>query len=200
MSEKWICTRCGKDLDISHRCSICDALAGNLLPFMPENGMLPPDEAWAAWVEGKKEWAHLDPRVCSQPDDTYAAWKVAQAAAKAMLTYLAGTGELLSPEEVEEAAINYQKDWKVNHPDKLIPFPHELFYHDYIIGMRVAIAKAQHLRDMARMEGMIKLETSSESDTIEDGFGSEWSAWCPMCHQKSMSVVRPGKAQCNNCG
>lgn len=36
-------------------------------------------------------------------------------------------------------------------------------------------------------------------DTIEDGFGSEWSAWCPKCGEKSMEVVRPGKVQCGNC-
>lgn len=37
-------------------------------------------------------------------------------------------------------------------------------------------------------------------DIIEDGDGSAWSAWCPMCHKKLMSVVRPGKVQCQNCG
>ncbi|KKL83131.1 hypothetical protein LCGC14_1977800 [marine sediment metagenome] len=34
-----------------------------------------------------------------------------------------------------------------------------------------------------------------DSEIIEDGFGSAWSATCPMCNEKSMSVVRPGKAQ-----
>ena len=38
-----------------------------------------------------------------------------------------------------------------------------------------------------------------DASTIEDGFGSCWSAWCPECGKKSMSVVRPGKVQCNNC-
>ncbi len=36
--------------------------------------------------------------------------------------------------------------------------------------------------------------------TIEDGFGSRWSAWCAMCGRKSMQVVRPGKVQCEFCG
>lgn len=36
-------------------------------------------------------------------------------------------------------------------------------------------------------------------ETIEDGFGSTWSAWCPKCGKKTMSVVRPGKVQCDNC-
>ena len=38
-----------------------------------------------------------------------------------------------------------------------------------------------------------------DDSTIEDGFGSVWSAWCPGCGKKSMSVVRPGKVQCNHC-
>jgi hypothetical protein len=39
-----------------------------------------------------------------------------------------------------------------------------------------------------------------DNDTIEDGFGSIWSAWCPTCGRKSMEVVRPGKCQCSYCG
>jgi len=39
-----------------------------------------------------------------------------------------------------------------------------------------------------------------DNETIEDGFGSVWSAWCPECGKKTMSVVRPGKVQCNHCG
>jgi hypothetical protein len=39
-----------------------------------------------------------------------------------------------------------------------------------------------------------------DNDIIEDGFGSIWSAWCPMCGKKSMHVVRPGDAQCSHCG
>lgn len=44
------------------------------------------------------------------------------------------------------------------------------------------------------------LGEEEDDDIIEDGFGSEWSAWCPVCGRKSMSVVRPGKVQCNYCG
>ena len=35
---------------------------------------------------------------------------------------------------------------------------------------------------------------------ISDGFDSVWSIWCPMCYNKSMQVVRPGKVQCEECG
>ena len=38
------------------------------------------------------------------------------------------------------------------------------------------------------------------SAIIEDGFGSSWSAFCPMCGFKTMQVVRPGKVQCSFCG
>ena len=37
-------------------------------------------------------------------------------------------------------------------------------------------------------------------EEISDGLGSVWSAYCPVCKEKSMSVVRPGKVQCENCG
>lgn len=42
--------------------------------------------------------------------------------------------------------------------------------------------------------------TSPGNETIEDGFGSEWSAYCPTCKRKSMQIVRPGKVQCTYCG
>lgn len=35
--------------------------------------------------------------------------------------------------------------------------------------------------------------------TISDGFGSEWSQWCPKCHMNSMVVMRPGEARCDIC-
>jgi hypothetical protein len=39
-----------------------------------------------------------------------------------------------------------------------------------------------------------------DADIISDGFGGEWSAICPVCGRRSMSVVRPGKVQCEYCG
>jgi len=36
-------------------------------------------------------------------------------------------------------------------------------------------------------------------DTIEDGFGSIWSAYCEKCENRSMQVVRPGIARCAIC-
>ncbi len=44
------------------------------------------------------------------------------------------------------------------------------------------------------------MQSSTEPDIIEDGFGNEWSAYCPMCGKKTMSVVRPGQVQCSQCG
>jgi hypothetical protein len=49
-------------------------------------------------------------------------------------------------------------------------------------------------------EKCMNLKEPKDGSTIEDGFGSVWSAWCPECGKKSMSVVRPGKVQCNHCG
>jgi hypothetical protein len=39
-----------------------------------------------------------------------------------------------------------------------------------------------------------------EADLIDDGFGSSWSAYCAMCGKRTMQIVRPGKAQCSECG
>lgn len=36
-------------------------------------------------------------------------------------------------------------------------------------------------------------------ETISDGFGSSWSAYCPTCGRKSMHIIRPGKVQCAHC-
>lgn len=36
--------------------------------------------------------------------------------------------------------------------------------------------------------------------TITDGFGQTWAIKCPKCKRNTMEVVRPGKAQCSNCG
>ena len=44
------------------------------------------------------------------------------------------------------------------------------------------------------------LDGEIHEQTIEDGYGSSWSAYCPMCGRKSMHVARPGKAQCSHCG
>ena len=37
-----------------------------------------------------------------------------------------------------------------------------------------------------------------DSDIMDDGHGSQWSAWCPTCGHKTMVIVRPGKVQCNS--
>ena len=54
--------------------------------------------------------------------------------------------------------------------------------------------------DEKAAEAGMKRMGFKEAETIEDGFGSTWSAWCPTCKRKSMCVVRPGKVQCNYCG
>lgn len=34
--------------------------------------------------------------------------------------------------------------------------------------------------------------------TLEDGFGNAWDSKCPTCGEESMSLVRPGKVQCDS--
>lgn len=44
------------------------------------------------------------------------------------------------------------------------------------------------------------LTTRTErTQTIEDGFGNTWENICHRCGGE-LSVVRPGKVQCNDCG
>lgn len=45
-----------------------------------------------------------------------------------------------------------------------------------------------------------RVESINRDDSISDGFGGFWSAWCRECGKKSMHVVRPGKVQCSFCG
>ena len=67
----------------------------------------------------------------------------------------------------------------------------------------------EDLNDLdAMIDFLIETDSVAESEqaeqeydeTIEDGFGSEWSKRCPECDRLSMHVVRPGKAQCAYCG
>jgi hypothetical protein len=46
------------------------------------------------------------------------------------------------------------------------------------------------------------LEISNEHDPywITDDCGSYWPAICERCHERTMQVVRPGEAECANCG
>jgi len=59
-----------------------------------------------------------------------------------------------------------------------------------------AIAKAQ--RELCKEWD--RGELPKNTNTIDNGFGNVWSAYCPICGKKTMSIVRPGKVQCSNCG
>lgn len=50
-------------------------------------------------------------------------------------------------------------------------------------------------RAASQADAMLK----DDNDTVSDGFGSTWSATCMTCGNKSISVVRPGKVQCDIC-
>lgn len=43
-------------------------------------------------------------------------------------------------------------------------------------------------------------ESTNIQETVSDGHGSSWSIICPDCGTPTVSVVRPGKAQCSECG
>jgi len=57
-------------------------------------------------------------------------------------------------------------------------------------------------KEIAALKEKIKmLEDIGKSDGeyITDGLGNCWETNCPICNCK-MEVVRPGRAQCSNCG
>ena len=66
---------------------------------------------------------------------------------------------------------------------------HQKYSHDDVIIMA-----------RSDFENWFGWSRPEDDDTIDDGFGSVWSAWCCRCGEKSMSIVRPGKVQCGNCG
>lgn len=75
-----------------------------------------------------------------------------------------------------------------------------LIYNGYIGVTDLEFNNDGELSMNFSYEKNIYEDDEEDGDTIEDGFGSEWSAWCPKCGEKSMEVVRPGKVQCGNCG
>jgi hypothetical protein len=64
----------------------------------------------------------------------------------------------------------------------------------------LSIASGLHPCPLYRDAIAVLKSTEPSEDTIEDGFGSAWSVICPECKEPAMEVVRPGKAQCGNCG
>ena len=95
---------------------------------------------------------------------------------------------------------------------KLIPLPRPLLIIKAVINTIVWIFKdllgddwlhtatVERIRERDKFALAKDNEQPPDNDTIEDGFGSAWSAWCPTCGRKSMEVVRPGKCQCQYCG
>ena len=46
---------------------------------------------------------------------------------------------------------------------------------------------------------MCKPRKPKDEEVLDDGFGMQCSPYCPDCGRKSMSIVRPGKVQCDLC-
>jgi len=81
--------------------------------------------------------------------------------------------------------------------------PHESYKLMQVCCMMAVVEAIDNLAEVLSESHRVKFENGSspsDNDLIEDGFGSKWSAWCSECKQKTMQVVRPGKAQCTNCG
>lgn len=72
------------------------------------------------------------------------------------------------------------------------------------LNFQECLEEEMYVDEILEVEGRgWKLEIvpcDNEEDTEEDGCGSVWSAFCPECNRKTISVVRPGKCQCDYCG
>jgi len=69
--------------------------------------------------------------------------------------------------------------------------------YELIGGVSITLSSSYNIMEYA--QAIIKKEVQP-NEVISDGFGSEWSAYCAMCGEKTMQVVRPGKVQCAKCG
>ena len=83
--------------------------------------------------------------------------------------------------------------------------PEEVAYEAGADAMLEALIKQGNPIEVYMTESGVKSRIKGISviipdEEISDGLGSVWSAYCPVCKAKSMSVVRPGKVQCDNCG
>lgn len=119
--------------------------------------------------------------------------------------------ERLSPEaciegdrgQMIEIAQGIKNRESVYHKRVAIRFSEDKFYFyspkNSRFETKITIEEAEELADQILNELNDKA-IKDEEEYIEDGFGSSWSIICPMCKQKSMFVVRPGSAQCGNCG
>jgi len=90
---------------------------------------------------------------------------------------------------------NTRKFWKKIR--KIKPKKDKLWDLFYLFG-----CKCQKLETrVEKLEERIdKLEKSAvrADPIIEDGHGSAWSQRCPVCHELSMQIMRPGSVQCGN--
>jgi len=77
--------------------------------------------------------------------------------------------------------------WQLNMPSATI-------YGEYWYKSKRNAIKG--CKKWAKAHGILAMST----ETIKDGFGSEWNITCPMCGRDSMQIVRPGKVQCGHCG
>lgn len=62
------------------------------------------------------------------------------------------------------------------------------------------LAYNKMLSKLKSTKDKILSKKKKEPETISDGFGNTWSAFCLTCKKKTMQIVRPGKVQCSRCG
>lgn len=69
--------------------------------------------------------------------------------------------------------------------------------NDVILGL----ALMAHEQDITLNQLIVNiLKDLVDGKILYDGYGSMCSIYCPECGKKSMSIVKPGKFKCNECG
>lgn len=64
----------------------------------------------------------------------------------------------------------------------------------------LALAKAQLPKDHEAVQAVGFVDGVSMPPFITDGHGNSWLKTCMNCGKPTMVVIRPGKAQCSECG
>ncbi len=89
----------------------------------------------------------------------------------------------------------YTDDGELSCPHCRVDFKRDAVV---VIEEKFAALAAARMKEFAESpEG--KEWIAQNHETISDGFGSTFPAWCSACKTKSMRIVRPGDVWCENC-
>ena len=94
---------------------------------------------------------------------------------------------------------------QANTSDLLVAYCNSMAADALWLQHELALARAQLPKDVAAETAEVKTGGTDGISILDQGFitdgeGNFWSRRCPSCGKDTMSVVRPGKVQCSECG